>query len=77
MTKLFETANQYIKHCDWKDLAFIKICLFSMGSMLGLSISSKDKKKFLLPAILLFIATYVPAMTKFLCFLFKKTSSTK
>ncbi len=31
--KLFDVANKYCKESDWKILAIVKFCLFSMGSM--------------------------------------------
>lgn len=68
MTRIFEIANHYIKHCTWKDLALIKLCLCASGIMLGLSISNKYKKKGLIYSSILFIATYIPLMANFLKF---------
>ena len=36
MLKLFEIGNAYIKQSDWKDLALVKACLFSMGILTAL-----------------------------------------
>ena len=31
MKKLFDAADRYLKIADWKDMALLKFCLFSMG----------------------------------------------
>lgn len=31
MKKLFDLGNRYARECTWKDFAFVKPCLFSMG----------------------------------------------
>ena len=35
MKDWFHYADAYIKECDWKDMALIKICLFSLGVFIG------------------------------------------
>ena len=35
MRYLFDLADQYIRECDWKDLALLKLCLCAMGILLG------------------------------------------
>ena len=32
MKKLFDAADRYLKIADWKDMALLKFCLFSMGA---------------------------------------------
>ena len=44
MTKLFDKANEYLKSCNWRDMALLKFCLFSMGVLVGTHISCKNKK---------------------------------
>ena len=44
MKNLFFIANEYIQQSDWKDLALIKFCLFSMGVIIGLFVPSRDRK---------------------------------
>ena len=44
MKNLFFIANEYIQQSDWKDLALIKFCLFSMGVIIGLFVPSRSKK---------------------------------
>lgn len=77
MKKLFEGVNQFIKECDWKDLALVKFCLCSIGIMIGLSIP-REKKKCLFPiALVIFLAAYVPLMVKFGKIIGKAFSSEK
>lgn len=65
MKKLFECANQYVKESDWKDLALLKFCLCAMGIMIGLCIPKEKRKYPFLVAGIVFAATYVPLMVKF------------
>ena len=34
--KLFQVADRYCKESSWKILALLKICLFSIGVMVGM-----------------------------------------
>ena len=72
MKCLFSCANQYVKESDWKDLALVKLCLCAIGVMIGLAVPKKKKKMPLLIAAIVFIATYIPLMTKFLRIVFRK-----
>ena len=58
--KLFGYADRYLEKSDWKDLAMIKFCLFSMGVLAGMRIPEKKRK-----AAAVFAATYIPLMAKF------------
>lgn len=73
MKKLFENANQYVKESDWKDLAFIKFCLCSMGILIGTQVAPKHKKAVVAVSALVFILTYIPLMTKFFKIVFRKS----
>lgn len=65
MKKIFECANVYVKRCNWKDMALLKICLCAVGIMIGLSIPEKKKKCSSVAAGVIFIVSYIPLMTKF------------
>ncbi len=65
MKKLFCYADKYIAESDWKDLAMIKFCLFSMGILAGMRIPEKNRKQAGWIAAAVFAATYIPLMTKF------------
>ena len=64
MKKLFELGNQYAKESDWKDFALLKLCLCSMGIIIGTQVTPKYKKTVICASIGVFIATYIPLMTK-------------
>lgn len=66
MKFLFNAADKYLKQSDWKDLALIKFCLFSMGLLCGANIRDKHKKYFSISALVVFIATYITLMADFL-----------
>ena len=68
MKCLFSCANQYVK----EDFALVKLCLCAIGVMIGLAVPKKKKKMPLLIAAIVFIATYIPLMTKFLRIVFRK-----
>ena len=72
MKCLFSCANQYVKESDWKDFALVKLCLCAIGVMIGLAVPKKKKKMPLLIAAIVFIATYIPLMTKFLRIVFRR-----
>ena len=65
MKKLFDTANRYIVSSDWKTIAVLKLCLISLGMMIGIAIDKKDRKPVFLGALGVFAATYIPLMVKF------------
>lgn len=72
MSKLFDKANKYLSKCDWKDVALLKFCLFSMGIIAGTHVSRENKKATNLIAAIVFIITYIPLMEKFIPILFEK-----
>lgn len=65
MKKLFCYADRYIRKSDWKDLAMIKFCLFSMGILAGMRIPEKNRKQAGWFAAAVFAVTYIPLMAKF------------
>ena len=72
MKRIFEKANEYVKTCDWKDIALLKFCLFSMGILIGTNITCKKKKAANIIAAIVFLATYIPLMSKFIPVLLEK-----
>lgn len=66
MKKLFSAADAYISKMNWKDLALVKLCLCAAGVMLGLAAPKKLRKWAALGAVVVFVATYLPIMLKFL-----------
>lgn len=66
MKKLFSAADAYIAKMNWKDLALVKLCLCAAGVMLGLAAPKKLRKWAALGAVVVFVATYLPIILKFL-----------
>lgn len=66
MKKMINSANEFIKQCQWTDIALLKFCLCAMGIMIGLGISKNKKKPVLIAAFTIFIITYIPLMAKYL-----------
>ena len=69
MNRLTDAANRYLKACDWRDMAVLKICLCALGVLLGLVVPGKRKRAAAWVASLVFVASYVPLMGKFLPYL--------
>ena len=65
MKRLFASADNYLKNSDWRDLALIKFCLFSIGLLVGMQIPKRRKEPAALAAFLLFVGTYFPLMYKY------------
>ena len=66
MKKLRSAADAYIAKMNWKDMALVKLCLCAVGILLGLAAPKKARKWVALGAGLVFVATYLPLMLKFL-----------
>ncbi|WP_037372924.1 hypothetical protein [Anaerovorax odorimutans] len=76
MKNLFDYTDRYMKKATWKDMALLKICLTSMGVVIGTSVSNKSKKPVKQGAKILFAATYIPLMIKAVSVLFERESET-
>ena len=66
MKKIFRSADIYLQQSSWKDLALVKFCLFSVGLLCGSFVAGKHKKPVRRCAAVIFIATYIPLMAKYL-----------
>ncbi|MCI8598293.1 MAG: permease of phosphate ABC transporter [Lachnospiraceae bacterium] len=66
MKNLFCYADKYLQKSNWKDMAMLKFCLFSIGILIGMRIPEKGKKKVGIAALLVFLITYIPLMAKFI-----------
>ena len=72
LTWLLDRADHYAAQSTWRDFALVKICLFSMGVLMGLLVPLRKKKWAALGAGLLFIPTYVVLLRRFLPFLLER-----
>lgn len=66
MKKLFDYADRYIRESSWREIALLKFCLFAMGILAGMRIPEKNRKRVGIAAALVFVATYIPLMSKFI-----------
>ena len=44
LTWLFDRADRYAAQSTWRDFALVKLCLCSMGVLLGLLVPARRKK---------------------------------
>lgn len=72
MKKLFSAADRYLRVCDWRDIAVLKFCLCALGVLVGLAVPTQKKKPAAKIAGLVFAATYIPLIAKFLFVLLSK-----
>lgn len=66
MKKLFCCADRYLQKSDWRDMAMLKFCLFSLGILAGMRIPAGNRKKAAVTALCVFLITYIPLMAKFI-----------
>ena len=57
MKKLLAFGDRYAKQSTWKDFALVKLCLFSMGLVVGTLVSEQYKRAVIIVAICVFAAT--------------------
>lgn len=69
---LFDRADRYAAQSTWRDFALVKVCLFSMGVLMGLIVPMRKKKWAALGAGLVFLPTYVILLRRFLPFLLER-----
>ena len=72
MVKKWMAAGRLmVRELDLEDVAALKLCLLSLGTLLGLAVPRKKKPAFALLSTLVFIGTYFHLMVKFLGALFR------
>ena len=64
MKNIFELGNEYAKKSSWKDFALLKLCLCAIGIVIGTHVQPQYKKTVTRVSAAVFIATYIPLMTK-------------
>ena len=72
MNNLFGYADKYLQKSDWKDIALLKFCLFSMGVIAGMQIPKRNRKQAEGIAAFVFLSTYIPLMAKFFAVVMEK-----
>lgn len=63
--KLTLLGNRFLERSDWRDLALVKLCLCSIGVLIGLAVRPEKRRLPRLLAAAVFVGTYVPLMRKF------------
>ena len=65
MKKLFSCADAYIKTMTITEIGQLKLCLGSIGVLIGLSVKKEHRKTVAVGAATLMAATYFPLMSRF------------
>ena len=66
MKRLTDAADRFLRASSWKDIAVLKFCLMALGILMGLAVPARKKKPAAWAAALVFLATDLPLMAKFL-----------
>lgn len=64
--QMMDATDEYIKQSKWTDFALLKVCLAAAGVMVGLSIPRQKKKSAFWGSTIVYAATSIPLMMKFL-----------
>ena len=65
MKKLLNYANEYIRNMDWKAVAILKLCLCSLGVIVGVLLPDSAKIYALVIAGVVFVPAYIYLMVHF------------
>lgn len=74
MKRLFALADEYLDQSDWKVLADLKLCLLSLGLLVGLYLPRRYRRDLTLVCVPTFLLTYLPLMNR-LALLWKNQKS--
>ncbi len=66
MKEILRYSNKYLEKMNICDVALLKVCLCSLGVLVGVCVPKKYKKKVATTAGITYLVTYAPLMTKFL-----------
>ncbi len=64
--QITDTADAYMKDSDWTDLVLLKFCMVSFGVIVGVLMARKKRTPMLIISSIIFIATFIPIMIRFL-----------
>ncbi len=74
MDFITKTAEAYLKDMDIYDISLLKVCLLALGMMLGIALPIRDKRSWVLALVVIFLASYIPLMVKFVPYFFTDTA---
>ena len=60
MRNFIAFINDYIKNCNSKMMALVKLCLGVLGLLAGLTVPKEYKKKVAVGGVILLLAAYIP-----------------
>jgi len=63
--RCMSVTDAYMKASTWRDLALIKLCVFSVGVLLGFCVPKKHKVVYSIIGALVIGVTLTPIMMKF------------
>jgi len=66
MKKLLGYADDYVNSISLWDIGLLKACLCALGVLIGLSVRPEKKKPVIIAAVLIFLAAYIPLLSRFL-----------
>ncbi len=64
MKKLLAYSDLFLQQSTWKTLSIMKICLLSLGLIVGCNVPKEHKKTAKTIAGILFVVTYIPLMAR-------------
>ena len=62
--KLLRAADLYMKTSSWKTIAALKICLLSLGVIIGVLLPQNCMLPVIAVCAVIFLITYIPLMRK-------------
>ena len=62
MKQLFDYAGRSLAKSDWKDLAMIKLSVFSVGVLAGTYVAGEAKGVVRIIALIVFVIAMIPVM---------------
>lgn len=65
MERMLNAATQFCKESDWTNIAHLKLAVGSLGILVGMGITPKNKKLLIPLSIIVFIVSYAISMCKF------------
>lgn len=57
-------CHRYLRESDWKTIAALKLCLMSLGVLVGIMLPARHKKTAAAVALPVFVVTYLPLVSK-------------
>ena len=63
--KIFDAANRYCRQSTWKTLAALKVCLLSLGVMVGLLLPDACRVPVCIVCTAVYVATCVPFVARY------------